>query len=186
MFRAMTIRPLQGQCVSCGRHPPWPHVASCPYCGEAVLMPRLWVILRRVWAAVFLCALGMVVLLPLMQGMPVRNQGAWSIQSWLLFSIASTLFLMPHTTQDVIVCSQRELLAWQIKSFCGALIIGGSSLIGAAQIVYARSDGLLALFCAILIACLLVSPWFIRLCAWRMWVGMALIFVSRVLVNKMV
>jgi hypothetical protein len=175
----MTLRYLQGQCVSCGRHPPWPHVASCPYCGEEVLMPRLWGILRRSWVAAFIVALGMVVLLPLMQGMPVRSHGAGSIQRWLLLSIASTLFLMPHTAQDVIVCSQRELLAWQIKSFLGSLMIGISSLVCASHLVYAMSDWLMAFFCAILTACLLVSPWLFRLCAWRMWAGMALVFLLR-------
>ncbi|MEI7945390.1 MAG: hypothetical protein WCJ02_01775 [bacterium] len=180
MSRAMTLRHLQGQCVSCGRPSPWPHVESCPYCGEEVLMPRLWVILRRAWGAVFIVAMGMVVLLPMMQGKHVRSHGAWSIQSWILVSVASSLFLMPHTTQDVIVCSQRELLAWQIKSFLCALAIGVSSLICAAQIVYAHSDGLLTLFVAILTVCLLVSPWFFRLCSWRMWIGIFLIFASRV------
>ena len=142
-------------------------------------MPRLWVILRRGWLTAFIVATGMVILLPSIQGMSVRSHGAGSIQSWLLFSIASTLFLMPHTPHDVIVCSQRELLAWQIKSFLGSLMIGIGSLVCASHLAYAMSDCLVALFFAILIACLWVSPWFIRLCAWRMWVGMVLVFLSR-------
>ncbi len=143
-------------------------------------MPLAWVVLRLVWVASFIVAIGMVVLLPLMQGSLARSHDTWSLQSWLLFSIASTLFLMPHHRQDVIVCSQRELLTWQSKSFLGSLIIGGSSWICAAQIEYARSDCWVALFSVLLAACLLASPWFFRLCAWRLWVGMALIFVSRV------
>lgn len=178
----MTIRHLQGQCVSCGRQSPWPHVSTCPYCGEEVLMPRLWVALRRVWVAAFTGALGMVILLPLMHnetGAPIRGDGELSIPSWILLSMASVLFLMPHNRQDVIVCSQRELLAWQVKSFFGSLIMGVSSLIGASQSLYARSDWGVAVACGALVMCLWVSPWFFRLCAWRIWAGTVLSFVFR-------
>jgi len=143
-------------------------------------MPRAWVVLRRAWIVAFIVAMGMVVLFPLMHGMSVRSQGVGSIQRWLLFSVASVLFLLPHPPQDVIVCTQRELFAWQFKSLLGSLIIWGSSWICVAQSVHARSDGWVALFSVLLVACLLVSPWFIRLCAWRLWMGMILVFVSRV------
>ena len=143
-------------------------------------MPRMWVVLRRAWVATFSFTLGMVVLLPLMQGSLARSHEAWSLQRWLLFSIASTLFLMPHPRQDVIVCSQRELFTWQSKSFLGSLIIGGSAWVCAAQRVYACSVCWVGLFSVLLVVCLLTSPWFFRLCAWRLWVGMILVFVSRV------
>lgn len=145
-------------------------------------MPRAWVVLRRVWLAAFTGALGMVVVFPLMfheTGVPVRSHEILSVQSWILFSIASMLFLLPHPPQDVIVCSQRELFTWQLKSLLGSLMIGGSALIGATQDVYALSDWTVALSCGVLVLCLLASPWFFRLCAWRMWVGSFLLFVAR-------
>jgi hypothetical protein len=89
------------------------------------------------------------------------------------------LFLLPHPPQDVIVCSQRELFTWQLKSLLGALMIGALSLIGATQSVYALSDWTVATACGVLVLCLLAAPWFFRLCAWRMWVGSVLLFVAR-------
>jgi hypothetical protein len=142
-------------------------------------MPRAWVVLRRAWFGIFTFAIGMVVLLPLMYSMSVRSYGVVSIQSWILFSIASMLFLVPHNTLDVIVCSQRELRAWQIKSLMGSLLVGLSSFVCASQVAVALSDWRVAIFCGITIICLLVSPWFIRLCTWRIWVGIVLVFVSR-------
>jgi hypothetical protein len=141
-------------------------------------MPRRWIVLRRIWIAAFTASVGMVILLPWIHsqsGFPVPREGIIPVQRWILLSIASLFFLLPHPARDVIVCSQRELLAWQLKSLFGSLVIGVSALICAAQINAARSDGLLALACALLIGCLLVSPWFFRLCAWRLWVGTALI-----------
>jgi len=145
-------------------------------------MPRTWVILRRVWLAAFTGALGMVCLLPSMHhetGVLVRSNEVLSVQSWILFSIASLLFLLPHPTHDVIVCSQRELFTWQLKSLLGSLMIGGSALIGARQGVYALSDWTVALSCGVGVLCLLAAPWFFRLCAWRIWVGSVLLFVAR-------
>ncbi len=142
-------------------------------------MPRAWVVLRRVWLAAFTGALGMVCLLPQISGSSLQSPGEWSLQRWLLFSIASLLFLLPHPTQDVIVCSQRELFTWQLKSLLGSLMIGGSALIGATQGVYALSGWTVASACGVLVLCLLASPWFFRLCAWRMWVGSFLLFVAR-------
>ncbi len=142
------------------------------------MMPRVWVVLRRVWLATFSFALGMVVLLSLMHnetGSPVRGYGVLSVRSWILLSTASILFLMPYNRQDVIVCSQRELLSWQIKSFLGSLIIGISAMIGATQSVYALSDWTVAIPCGVLLMSLLASPWFVRLCAWRIWAGIALL-----------
>jgi hypothetical protein len=141
-------------------------------------MPRAWVILRRVWLAAFTGALGMVCLLPQMRGLTLQRAD-WSLQSWLLFSVASMLFLLPHPPQDVIVCSQRELFTWQLKSLLGSLMIGGGALIGATQSVYALSDWTVATACGVLVLCLLAAPWFFRLCAWRMWVGSVLLFVAR-------
>ena len=146
-------------------------------------MPRAWVVSRRVWVALFTCSMGLVVLLPLMHsetGEPLRSYGVLSVQSWLLLSIASMLFLMPHTTRDVIVCSQQELRAWQFKSFTGSLIIGISSFLCASHLAVTMSDWVFAVFCGITILSLLFSPWFFRLCTWRIWVGMALVFMSRV------
>ena len=175
----MTIRPLQGQCVSCGRLSPWPHVFVCPYCTEEILMPRAWVVLRRVWFGVFTFAIGMVVLLSLMNSMSVRSYGVVSLQSWILLSIASILFLVPHNTLDVIVCSQRELRAWQLKSFMGSILVEGSAFICTSQVAVAMLDWRVAFCCGITLICLLVSPWFFRLSTWRIWVGIVLIFVSR-------
>ena len=135
--------------------------------------------LRRVWLAAFTGALGMVCLLPQMRGLTLQRPGGWSVQSWLLFSVASMLFLLPHPPQDVIVCSQRELFTWQLKSLLGSLMIGGSALIGATQGVYALSDWTVASACGVLVLCLLAAPWFFRLCAWRMWAGTVLLFVAR-------
>jgi hypothetical protein len=157
-------------------------VYTCPYCNEEVLMPRAWVLLRWVWLAAFTGALGMVIVLPLMHhetGVLVRSSEVLSVQSWILFSIASLLFLLPHPTQDVIVCSQRELFTWQLKSLLGSLMIGGSALICATQGVYGLSDWTLAFSSGVGVLCLLASPWFFRLCAWRIWVGTVLLFVLR-------
>jgi|GEM_PF-4715153 len=138
-------------------------------------MPRAWVVLRRSWVALFTGSLGLAILLPQLQGLSGQNQDAWSLQSWILCSIAFMLFLLPHNSQDVIVCSTRELFFWQLKSFMGSLIIGIGSLICAAQIVHALSHWTVALLCGVLLICLLTSPWFFRLCAWRIWGGIALI-----------
>lgn len=142
-------------------------------------MPRAWVMLRWLWLAAFTGALGMVCLLPQISGLSLQSSGEWSLQRWLLFSIASLLFLLPHPTQDVIVCSQRELFTWQLKSLLGSLMIGGSALICATQGEYALSDWTVAISCGVGVLCLLASPWFFRLCAWRMWVGSFLLFVAR-------
>jgi len=141
-------------------------------------MPRAWVMLRWVWLAAFTGALGMICLLPQMRGLALQSPGEWSLHRWLLFSIASLLFLLPHPIQDVIICSQRELFVWQLKSLLGSLIIGGSALICATQGVYGRADWMVALSCGVGVLCLLAAPWFFRLCAWRIWVGSVLLFVA--------
>lgn len=142
-------------------------------------MPRAWIVWRRVWVGVFTFAIGMVVLLPLMQGLSVQNHRVGCVRSWIVLSMAFMLFLMPHNNRDVIVCSQPELRAWQIKSLTGSLLVGLSSLVCTLYGVYTLSDWGVMLFCGITIICLLVSPWFFRLCAWRIWVGMVLVVVLR-------
>ncbi len=142
-------------------------------------MPRAWIVWRRVWVGVFTFAIGMVVLLPLMQGLSVQNHRVGCVRSWIVLGMAFMLFLKPHNNRDVIVCSQPELRAWQIKSLMGSLFVGLSSLVCTSQVAVAMSDWGVAIFCGITIICLLVSPWFIRLCTWRIWVGMILVFVSR-------
>lgn len=138
-------------------------------------MPRAWVVLRRVWVALFTGALGMVLLLQLMHGRPVQSHNDWSVQRWIILSIAGMLFALPQDDREVIVCSQHELRVWQLKSFVGSLLLGISSLVCASRLADAPSDGAVAIACGITIICLLAAPWFFRLCAWRIWAGMALI-----------
>lgn len=172
----MTIRHLQGQCVSCGREAPWPHVADCPYCGEEVLMPRLWVALRRAWFATVAGTLGMMVLFPLMNGTFIRFRPLESTWGWIGIGIAFMLFLLPHDDRNVMVCSQRELVSWQLKSALGSLLLGIASLTCAVHAIAAFPDKAQFALCSAAMLCLLVSPWFFRLCAWRLWTGMALVW----------
>jgi hypothetical protein len=177
----MMIRHPQGQCVSCGRLPPWPHIATCPYCNEDVLMPRIWVLLRRIWIAIFTGSLGLVIVLPWMHqmvGVPLQRQAVLSVPSWILLSMATMLFLFPHNSHDVIVCSPRELRAWQFKSLLGSLIIGTGACLGAIQCDCARWEWSVAVACGVLGLCLFTAPYFFRLSAWRIWGGIILIFVG--------
>ncbi len=179
----MMIRHPQGQCVSCGRHPPWPHVVTCPYCTEDILMPRAWVFLRRAWLVAFTGALGLVILLPALYAssidMSSRPHPVSSVQGWILLSIAAMLFLFPHNPHDVIVCSPRELRSWQFKSLLGSLLIGTGALIAAIQCDSARGECSVVVAFGVLGLCLFAVPYFFRLSAWRVWAGTALIFLSR-------
>jgi hypothetical protein len=177
----MMIRHPQGQCVSCGRRPPWPHVIACPFCNEEILMPRAWVFLRRVWIALFTLSLGLVVVLPVMcmeDDVASQPGGAWPVLRWILFSIAAMLILAPHDPQDVIVSSQKELRVWQLKTLFGSMVMGTGALILGIRSVYGLLEWPVAISCGVLLVCLLISPWFFRLSAWRIWVGTALVFTA--------
>jgi len=144
-------------------------------------MPRAWVHLRRAWVALFTLSLGLVVVLPSMLDgfdLPYRPQSVSSVQGWIFFSIATMLFLLPHSTHDVIVCSPRELRAWQFKSLIGSLIIGTGACLGAIQCDCARWEWSVAVACGVLGLCLFTAPYFFRLLAWRIWGGIILIFVG--------
>jgi hypothetical protein len=106
------------------------------------------------------------------------NHHAWSVQRWIMLGIACLLFLLPQNDRDVIVCSQHELRTWQLKSFMASLLIGLSSLVCASQLASARTDWAISICCGVALLCLLVTPGFFRLCAWRIWVGTALIAVA--------
>ena len=144
-------------------------------------MPRAWVFLRRVWLAAFTGAVGLVIVLPPMldgADLPYRPQSVSSVQGWIFFGIATMLFLFPHTTHDLIVCSPRELRAWQFKSLLGSLIIGTGACLGAIQCDSARGEWSVLVALGVLVLCLVAAPYFFRLSAWRIWLGTALIFLS--------
>jgi hypothetical protein len=144
-------------------------------------MPRAWVFLRRVWIASFTAALGLVIVLPMMcdsTAMPIRSSPIFSVQGWIFLSIATMLFLIPHSAHDVIVCSQRELRGWQFKSLRGSLLIGVASLIVALQCDWARWEWSVAVVCGVILLCLVTAPYFFRLSAWRVWGGIILILVG--------
>lgn len=144
-------------------------------------MPRAWVFLRRVWIASFTASLGLVIVLPVMYAsttMPIRPSPIFSVQGWILLSIATMLLLIPHNTHDVIVCSQRELRGWQFKSLLGSLLIGVASLIVALQCDWVRWEWSVAVVCGVIMLCLVTAPYFFRLSAWRVWAGTALVFAA--------
>jgi len=144
-------------------------------------MPRAWLVLRRVWIAAFTASVGLVIVLPVMcasTAMPIRSSPIFSVQGWILLSIATILFLIPHSAHDVIVCSPRELRSWQFKSLLGSLLIGVGALIVALQCDWARWEWSVAVVCGVLMLCLVTAPYFFRLSAWRIWGGIILIFVG--------
>jgi hypothetical protein len=144
-------------------------------------MPRAWVVLRRIWLATFVAALGLVVLLPVVyakMGPPPLFSYFLSLPGWILLGMAAMLFLLPHSTHDVIVCSPQELRAWQLKSLLGALLIGLAASMGAFQLKYAHGDWCMAAACVGLILCLFLAPYFFRLSAWRIWAGTAMVFAA--------
>ena len=144
-------------------------------------MPRSWVFLRRLWLAAFTGALGLVILLPALYASSIdisQPHVVSSVQGWILFSIATMLFLFPHNPHDVIVCSPRELRSWQFKSLLGSLLIGTGALIAAIQCDSARGEWSVAVVLGVLVLCLFAAPYFFRLSAWRIWLGTALVFLS--------
>lgn len=144
-------------------------------------MPRAWVFLRRVWIAAFTATLGLVIVLPAMYAstaMPVRPSPIFSVQGWILLSIATMLFLIPHSAHDVIVCSQRELRRWQFKSLLGSLLIGVASLIVALQCDWVRWEWSVAVVSGVIMLCIVTAPYFFRLSSWRIWAGTILVFAA--------
>lgn len=138
-------------------------------------MPRAWVFLRRVWIALFTLSLGLVILL---SGMHVHPRAVSSVQGWILLSIATMLFLLPHGAHDVIICSHRELRTWQFKSLLGSLLIGTGALIGAIQLNATRWEWSVAVACGVLVLCLMTAPYFFRLSPWRVWAGTSMVFAA--------
>jgi hypothetical protein len=144
-------------------------------------MPRAWVFLRRVWIALFTLSLGLVVVLPWMymeDDVASPPGGVLPVLRWILFSIATMLILAPHDPQDVIVSSQKELRVWQLKTLFGSMVMGTGALILGIRSVYGLWDWPVAISCGVLLVCLLISPYFFRLSAWRVWGGIILIFVG--------
>jgi hypothetical protein len=141
-------------------------------------MPRAWIVLRRVWLALVMVSLGLVLLLPLLQDAALSTQSGISLPRWIFLSFTVLFFGMPHDDRDVIICSQRELSSWQAKSALGSLLVGLASFVCVTRVAKTPFDGGILLLGGVALFCLLAAPWFFRLCAWRMWAGMALLVMS--------
>jgi len=169
---ALLASRFHGNCISCGRSVPWPHTHDCPFCSEAVLMPRLWAVLRKIWLVAFAGAWGFLLLQLLFSCGSLQVRLGLSLPQWILWSLAALFFLLPMPAQDVIVSSAREELGWQLKSLLGSVMIGLAALSCAISFYMGLSDCLGALVCVILCGCLFTSPLFFRLSAERIWAGL--------------
>ena len=165
----MNVRRVQGECVSCGRLPPWPHYRECPYCGEQVRMPVWWSCGRVALVLALAVLAGALFLLSRPDFSEAREAlGILPVVKRFLLVAGGAVLLMPCPDGDVIVTSHRELQVWQVKSLVGCVFIGGALYFSGLCFAFAVTSGVWSRLLAALIAGgLLALPYFYRLPWWR-------------------
>ena len=176
--RAVLFIPfIKGECVSCGRRPPWPHHAVCPYCGEQVRMPVWWTVGRVVVPVVCAVSIAGVLFLTRPDWVEARETvGYLSTAKAFLLAAVVVVLCAPCSDSDLIASSRAEILIPQVKALAGCLLVGVAALVVNAGMAFARTVGWGAyLLYAATTLCICVAPFFYRLPPWRVAVAVLLL-----------